>query len=134
MSEMRVKANSFALACQHSFCTDCWRQNLSFHVSQGIAGINVKCMQAGCTLMVAHSVFERFLGDDERTLYWRWLSLSFIRSSINIQSCSNDRCDVAFEVQPNRSLMEVQCPLCQKLTCFKCGRGSHRPVDCDMVS
>ena len=51
----------FMLKCQHTFCTECWREYLIDKIKTDYTGIDALCMQMGCNLKVGHSVFERFL-------------------------------------------------------------------------
>ena len=53
--------NSFAMSCGHTFCKTCWQQYLIEKVKSGYTGIDARCMQAGCNLMVGHGTFESML-------------------------------------------------------------------------
>lgn len=126
--------NSFALACQHTFCKLCWAEYLQEKVKSGCLGIDANCMQTGCNLKVTHSTFQNILsGASSRDLktYWKWLCKSFTDDNKNVKWCPNLQCNNCVErIDQTRMLYEVTCD-CGTTFCFMCGLLPHKPCDCD---
>ena len=125
-------SNSFALACQHTFCNECWTQYLSEKVRSGFHGISAACMQTQCNMMVGHTKFDRFLAQSpkDKEMYWKWLSKSFTDDNRNIKWCPNVQCEFCCErTDLARMLDEVVCE-CGTAFCFACGEYTHKPCDC----
>ena len=83
---------SFALACGHTFCVECWKDYLTTKVQAGPEGVDALCQQVNCNMKVPHSQFVNFLGkkaeDDGNpaTLekYWKWLCKNYTDDNKNV--------------------------------------------------
>ena len=131
--ELLTSANSYALACQHTFCGECWTNYLQTKVRSGYTGIDARCMQTGCNMKVGHTVFENLLAQSPRDkeTYWKWLCKSFTDENKNIKWCPNVSCDYCCEREDQgRMLYEVTCE-CGTIFCFMCGQFAHKPCDCE---
>lgn len=91
--------SSFALKCNHTFCSECWLEYLKDKVQSGYQGIDALCMQQNCNLKVGHSVFEKFLDSskEDSEKYWKWLIKSLTDESNTIKWCPNAKCELACE-------------------------------------
>ena len=130
--------NSFALACGHTFCKECWKDYLESKVNSGNLGIDASCQQANCNMKVTHSHFIDILGSPDGpeasppTLdtYWKWLCKNYVEQNRNVRWCPNRNCDKCCErLNHSANLVDIKCA-CGTEYCFKCGELAHSPVDC----
>ena len=125
--------SEFALDCTHTFCKECWVENLSNQINSGIEGINTSCMQEGCNLKVGHSVYLRMLNKKDRDKYWKWLARSMTQNQSGmIQWCPSTNCDLNCQrTDETRQIrIAIDCE-CGANYCFQCGNQAHAPCDCD---
>mmetsp|Transcript_1826 Transcript_1826/g.2594 ORF Transcript_1826/g.2594 Transcript_1826/m.2594 type:complete len:270 (-) Transcript_1826:673-1482(-) len=127
------EGNSFALACKHTFCNECWKEYLTTKVESGPEGVNSLCQQAGCNMRVPHSTFLSQLEDSPgvKETYWKWLCKNYTDDNKNVKWCPNPKCDVCCERSDlSVNVVEVECK-CGTDFCFKCGELAHKPIDCE---
>ena len=56
--------SSFSLGCGHTFCKDCWTNQLAEQVQGERNSCESRCMQQGCNMQVGHSNFLEMLKGD----------------------------------------------------------------------
>ena len=49
-------------------------------------------------MKVRHSAYLRFLSEEEKERYQRWLNRSYLEKCSNVKFCSNELCDHFFDV------------------------------------
>ena len=118
--EPLTPATQFALACQHTFCRECWSEYLIEKVRSGCHGIDAKCMQHGCNLKVGHTVFEQILAPSpkDKETYWKWMCKSITDDNKAIRWCPNVQCEFCIErTDMHTFINEVTCK-CGTIFCF----------------
>jgi ariadne-1 len=124
-------SEGFGLGCKHVFCKGCWAGYLSAMVSdQGPNCIFTKCLMDGCGESVTRSVVSAMA---PREAADRWLQFElkhFVSISKNMTWCPAPGCSNAFVARV--PVKTAQCS-CGMKFCFRCGKESHAPVNCDML-
>lgn len=123
----------FALACNHYFCGDCWKEHLKEHTSDYLTVLSTTCPQQDCNLVVPESTFEKFISKDEKSLknYMHGMHKNFTDRNTDIKWCPAKNCDACVRCD-SKSNKEINC-ICGFNFCFKCLREGHRPCQCEMI-
>jgi ariadne-2 len=94
----KMGSKFFSLGCGHTFCQNCWFENLVEKVLGGVNCSTALCMQQGCNMQVGHSNFLEILKSNKAVTekYWRALIKSFTDDNKMITWCSKKGCDWCF--------------------------------------
>lgn len=92
-------------------------------------------MQAGCNLMVTHSLFTRTLQANTEALkrYWQNLCKSYTDDNRLITWCSRKGCEHCIKKSNYTVHTSAEC-LCGIETCLQCGAEKHAPCMCHIAS
>ena len=132
--------DAWHLACDHLFCTGCWKNHLSFHLkNSGANSIAVRCPQKKCSQFCGEAAVEGVFGkaSKEVTKYRTFLLDLFAEEDEHCRQCPTPNCD-AFVLHPSHSkstcgYVSVRCDTCNGRFCFGCAMEDHGPATCPMM-
>lgn len=113
--------NSFALACGHTFCRDCWIDSIRTSLTTGINNWSSGCPQIGCNMTLGHLQIQELIKVDCELMdrYWKNLCKSYTEEDKQFRYCSNPKCDWYFYIN-SFSQMTAKCEGCGIETCLTC--------------
>lgn len=122
-----TSSDSYAMACGHRFCTDCWKAFLENKVGEGSSQI----LNASCP---NHECEERITGVElnevvpQQVSKWKeFLLRQFVDQEKQYRFCPGPDCDVV--VVSLGDTGPVKC-ICDTSFCFGCGDEPHVPALC----
>eukprot|EP00455_Lapot_gusevi_P043652 TRINITY_DN5339_c0_g1_i3.p1 TRINITY_DN5339_c0_g1~~TRINITY_DN5339_c0_g1_i3.p1 ORF type:complete len:585 (-),score=114.62 TRINITY_DN5339_c0_g1_i3:14-1768(-) len=123
--------NTFALACEHRFCVECWKNHLKCAIrSGGPSGASclfLTCPGEKCSLIVGEEVFAHLLERPVFEKYLERLIKSFVDDNDAVTWCPSPRCNNAVAFSRRRKTVECGCGY---RFCFECLETAHAPASC----
>uniref|UniRef100_T1GU21 RBR-type E3 ubiquitin transferase n=1 Tax=Megaselia scalaris TaxID=36166 RepID=T1GU21_MEGSC len=122
------------LACNHSFCKDCWAMHFETQIFQGIT-TQIGCMAQKCNVRVPEDlVLNLVTRPVMRDKYQQFAFRDYVKSHPELRFCPGPNCNIivrstSCEVLPKRTI----CEMCQTQFCFKCGMDYHAPTNCQVI-
>ncbi|KAL5286972.1 ARIH2 family protein [Megaselia abdita] len=122
------------LACNHSFCKDCWAMHFETQIFQGIT-TQIGCMATKCNVRVPEDlVLNLVTRSIMREKYQQFAFRDYVKSHPELRFCPGPNCNIivrstSCEVLPKRTI----CEMCQTQFCFKCGMDYHAPTNCQII-
>eukprot|EP00121_Abeoforma_whisleri_P016220 Awhi_evm1s14892 len=132
-SPIDPKANkTYAMACDHTFCVDCWNGYLEAKIMEEGKSQGIECPDGTCHIHVDELTITRLLQTDKVKKKYELLAAKhFVSGNKRIRWCPAANCDNAIEV----ALVEarpVTCS-CGHIYCFGCGLENHEPLTCSLI-
>lgn len=124
----KITSNSFALKCDHTFCSSCWKEYLEHKVDERLNTVFTTCMLKDCNVFVPYSIFQKFLSEKVFNSYKILVLKNFTEHNDDIKWCPTSGCG-RFVKSKNHAPRDVTCE-CLTVFCFKCMRDGHRPCQC----
>eukprot|EP01121_Diplochlamys_sp_Union-15-3_P018346 TRINITY_DN6656_c0_g2_i1.p1 TRINITY_DN6656_c0_g2~~TRINITY_DN6656_c0_g2_i1.p1 ORF type:complete len:503 (+),score=81.00 TRINITY_DN6656_c0_g2_i1:99-1607(+) len=126
--------NTFALACGHRYCSDCWRQYLEIKI-QGADCVWTHCPSPGCKEQVHELAFKKLVTKPLYQNYKRFLLRSLVEDNPQIKFCPAPGCTNCIRCDRRNRKEAVVCN-CGFQFCFMCSDseiGDHMPATCKNV-
>jgi len=130
------------LDCGHGFCQDCWEDQVTAYTEDGLAALNMSCLQNGCNLAVTATDVKKILlnGQDEipEDTQWVWkryhrLQLkNFVDKCPNMGYCPKPGCEIVHSYVKGMR-RDLSCS-CGHQFCWRCNNIAHNPCSCDEIS
>ena len=138
------QGDDFAMACNHRFCVECWKNWVKAEMDKGPTVIYSVCPQHNCGETLSDGIFKKFLSHDLYQKYIKYASVgiiliicrfsleSFVTGSSSLKFCPGASCSRVVEYHSSGFSRDVECP-CGTTFCFGCEKVAHRPVPCDVA-
>jgi len=85
--------DSYALACGHRFCTDCWQNHLKSSCDTlGANCTRATCMAPNCPAVIPYPVWQRLAEPAVFDRYWYFLMKDFVEKNKKYVFCINPNC------------------------------------------
>eukprot|EP01102_Stenamoeba_stenopodia_P022241 TRINITY_DN919_c0_g2_i2.p1 TRINITY_DN919_c0_g2~~TRINITY_DN919_c0_g2_i2.p1 ORF type:complete len:658 (+),score=162.13 TRINITY_DN919_c0_g2_i2:115-2088(+) len=120
-----------ALACDHYFCNNCWKDNLAIQIKDG-KSIEITCMHIGCSTLVPDYVVKKLVDEDQFARYCSFASKAFVESS-KMKWCPRPGCQNAVSEYASEGRCLVAKCTCGYKFCWQCNEEAHTPATCDLV-
>lgn len=128
---------TFALKCDHRFCTDCYGRYLSQKIIEEGEAANITCPGEKCTMIVDSHTVKLMVKANVLSRYAELLDKAFIDSQNDLRWCSGPDCDKAIMCPVKKSQLRTVVPTvtcqCDFSFCFGCSREDHMPTPCYLV-
>lgn len=125
-------------ACQHFFCTQCWRDEIKFKMEKGEELFDMRCMShchelPGVDVLIELSGYTD--GDAESQKILNYVAMQYANQSPRFSRCINSPPCAGFVYLPvkDQPAPTVVCGLCTAEFCFICRRSRHAPASCTEV-
>jgi len=127
---------TFALACNHRFCRECYGSHIDSIVSNYGDQILSKCccLQAGCNLLLNSKQIKELATREASYQRYRYFFIkSYVQHNRQYTFCPSE-CGKAVRLVSDlgNTTDVVECP-CGKKFCFACGLEYHNPVSCQQL-
>lgn len=126
---------TFALACGHRYCKDCWRDYLEIKIKDGPACVTARCPSPRCKAIVHESVFKTLVDAPSYERYSHFFMRSFVENNDYVKWCPAPGCSYAVRSESAHRKRPIQC-VCGFRFCFQCSDtevGDHAPAPCEQV-
>jgi len=133
---------SFAAACGHQGCVECWREYVKVKIEDGEVH-SIRCIEVGCNYKLNELDVKQLISGP---IYNRYLELSnahFVAVNPQLRWCPNPACAQALEVDAmggdfSKDAMDAKRALnitcqCGTALCWQCGKSAHEPAACEMM-
>ena len=114
---------SLALACQHRFCIECYREYLTRKILKEGESRRIQC-PGDCSLIVNESILELIVDETTLVKYKQLLLRTFVDDQTFIKWCPAPNCETAIECKISRNKLKEVVPtvkcLCGWNFCFGC--------------
>ena len=100
-------------------------------MSDGPEVVFTKCPIHPCKLIVPEEIFKELLDPEHNLKYQEYYKNTFIGMNKRTKWCPAPECGRAVDY-PSMKQTDIVCK-CGQDWCFKCLRGAHRPVPCDLL-
>lgn len=124
-------SNPVIMECAHGLCRDCFTQYLSAQMTDGPEAVFTKCPIHPCKLLVSDELFRELLDPEIYKKYEEYYKNTFIGMNKRTKWCPSPGCNRAVDY-PSMKQTDIVCN-CGHDWCFKCARGAHRPIACDLL-
>jgi ariadne-1 len=121
-----------SMECGHGFCFSCYTGYLENELLIGRECVFSTCPMQGCNIIVSEELYEELLPSNHFKKYKRFLLRSYVEDNSKVKWCPAPGCDYAVEY-PKHKARSILCR-CGYAWCFKCGKESHRPLICEILS
>jgi len=133
MTETKMK--TYALACGHRFCFDCYQQYVTMKIAE-TSDSRIQCM-ANCKLRFDDTQVRKLVKEEVYEKYERIVNQSYLDDHEHLKWCPAPNCRYAIECHIAQSSLKsivpsVKCK-CEYAFCFGCGLESHQPAICSIV-
>eukprot|EP00796_Vickermania_ingenoplastis_P005961 gene5961-4270_t len=125
-------------ACQHYFCTQCWRDDVKYKMEKGEELFDGRCMSR-CQELLGLDALLAVCGyaesDAEGKAILNYAALQYANQSPRFSRCINSPTCPGFVYLPvkHQPAPTVSCGLCNAEFCFICRRTRHEPASCTEV-
>jgi ariadne-1 len=119
--------------CEHAFCISCYTEFLKESVSAGKDCMFTKCPMPDCSVLIPEDLFKRLLPRRLFDRYKMFILRSYVDGRTDVKWCPAPGCSCAAISGPSRNKKEIVCS-CGYSWCFGCGKESHRPLSCELLS
>jgi len=130
------------LSCGHGFCKECWEYQVTTYTEEGLAALNMSCLQNGCNLAMTSSDVKKILlnGQDSipKETQWVWeryhrLELkNFVDKCPNMGYCPKPGCKIVHSYVKGMR-RDLKCS-CGHQFCWRCNNIAHNPCSCDEIT
>eukprot|EP00026_Physarum_polycephalum_P004217 Phypoly_transcript_04234.p1 GENE.Phypoly_transcript_04234~~Phypoly_transcript_04234.p1 ORF type:complete len:612 (+),score=126.47 Phypoly_transcript_04234:129-1964(+) len=129
-----TSANSSALACNHTFCNECWGTHLTMKINEGEPEMH--CLHHKCNTHVSDNFIKQLVSPATFEKYLRFVTKNFVRENDTVRWCPTPGCQSAITFDQSNSSSDsaiVQCNYCGNQFCFKCHNEAHAPATCEQM-
>ncbi|KAL9048964.1 MAG: hypothetical protein Q9162_007462 [Coniocarpon cinnabarinum] len=128
---------TFAMKCEHRFCSDCYRQYLTQKVKEEGESARIRCPGDGCNQIVDSRSIDLLIADEVKSRYEDLLLRTYVDDKDNLKWCPAPNCEHAVECgvkqkDLGRVVPTVTCN-CGHAFCFGCTLNDHQPAPCPVV-
>lgn len=126
---------TFALACGHRYCKECWRGYLEVLIRDGPRAVYARCPAPKCQAIVHESAYRALVTPEQFNRYNRFLLRTFVEDNQQMKWCPSPGCSNAIFVEQSNRRAPVTCK-CGFTFCFRCADyeiGDHSPVRCELL-
>lgn len=120
-----------ALSCDHYFCNNCWKENLSILIKDG-RSIEITCMHVGCSTLAPDYIVKKLVDEDQFSRYCSFASKAYVESS-KMKWCPRPGCQNAVSEYSTEGKCLVAKCTCGYKFCWQCNEEAHTPATCDLV-
>ena len=127
------KENVINIKCGHNFCKLCLKESISSSIEN--RNQVIRCLSE-CNEVVPDQIVLSLLNDDKNySAFVRMITDCYVQTNSSMSWCPTPRCGYVLKLNDPNSTnsVSVRCGACSVTTCFKCQRGCHDPLDCDML-
>ena len=121
-----------ALECGHAFCISCYTEYLKESINSGPESIFTMCPMGTCGIVVSQELFQELLPPPLFHKYKMFILRSFVDKRQDVKWCPFPNCQSAASY-PKKKAREIVC-CCGYSWCFGCGKASHRPLSCELLT
>lgn len=127
---------SFALQCEHRFCTNCYSRVLNQKIIEEGESRGLKCPGLQCKMSLGSDAIKLLVNENVFKKYDELLLKSYIQDNSKIRWCPAPNCDYAIEcsvkdAQLSLIIPSVKC-VCEYEFCFGCSLPDHMPCPCEI--
>jgi len=128
------------LYCGHSFCQNCWVDEIVQMTKEGIGCLKMCCPMYKCGIAMSIRVVENILRDgseippdqiDTWNRYRRFFIKSFVDTSPNLDYCPAPNCYIVHQYTTGIR-KDITCE-CKHKFCWRCKHISHNPCTCENI-
>lgn len=124
---------TFALACGHRYCKDCWKGYLEVKIKDGPSCVHARCPAPKCKAIVHEQAYKKLVTNQQFDRFNTFLLRSFVDDNTQIKWCPFPGCTNAVKCERTGRKQPVTCS-CGFVFCFRCADsdvGDHNPVTCE---
>ena len=125
------KSKLFALPCNHFFCEDCWKDQITHTVNEGAS--TIRCMEPKCLCTIMPSDVKKMCGEELFKKFEEKLAAITVSVSKSVRRCINPQCNLSLGIE-SVGLCNVATCKCGTRICWKCGAEAHAPLSCENIS
>jgi len=93
-------SHTFALACGHRYCKECWKQYLEFTVkTEASSCVSAHCPYPKCNEVVHDKAYEKLTSNSIFGVYQRFVLKSLVEDNPHIKFCPSPKCTNAIKVE-----------------------------------
>ena len=131
------KLHTYAMKCNHRYCTDCYTQYLTQKVKEEGEAARIQCPRDGCHRIVDAKTLKLLVKDDVKDRYEVLLTRTYVDDRENLKWCPAPECVYAVDCaikkrELARIVPTVHCR-CKHGFCFGCALTDHQPAPCSLV-
>lgn len=125
-------------ACQHFFCSQCWRDEVDYKMEKGEELFDVRCM-GKCNELISNQNLFSLCGfaasDREVKEIIRYITAQYANQSSHFSRCINSPACPGYVYLPIKHIPAptAHCDFCNADFCFICRRTRHTPASCTEV-
>ncbi|KAK4556005.1 hypothetical protein LTR86_006701 [Recurvomyces mirabilis] len=128
---------TFAMNCNHRFCTDCYRQYLTQKIKDEGEAARIKCPGDGCGKIIDAKSLDLLVPNELTDRYHQLLMRTYVDDKESLKWCPAPNCVYAVECgvkkrDLNKIVPTVHCE-CKQSFCFGCTLPDHQPTPCVLV-
>ncbi|KAI9676896.1 MAG: hypothetical protein M1817_006735 [Caeruleum heppii] len=128
---------TYALACGHRYCVDCYQQYLAQKIRQEGEASRIQCPKTGCTLKMDSKSVDVLVASDLKQRYQTLLTRTYVDDKENLKWCPAPNCEYAVDCHVKKRQLDVIVPtvhcICGHDFCFGCTLNDHQPAPCPLV-
>lgn len=126
--EDMAKEDAWCLPCGHTFCTECWKNQVAVHIARGHH--QVPCQEEGCRCKIPPTSVKELCGTDVYNNLMRFLMDQQISLADTLTNCPNPPCAKPIDVLTTSICNVLKCTHCCHEFCTECKEVSHAPASC----
>ena len=129
----------FHLECQHTFCTDCWKNYLTNQIVQQGLAQTIVCPDFQCEILVDDQTIRKFLDGNPfvQHIYEKTILNSYVNGNPRARWCPGKNCGHIIKASSLTSAYNyaqlITCTHCQTSFCFQCAQPWHDPIKCILL-
>lgn len=129
--------STYALRCEHRYCTDCYRHYLSQKIKDEGEAARIRCPGDGCNRIVDSKTLELLVADDLKARYHELLTRTYVDDKENLKWCPAPNCvfaiDCAIKQRDLHQIVPTVACKCGYQFCFGCTTPDHQPAPCSLT-
>lgn len=134
-TEESPAAQTYALACGHRYCNDCWKSYLELKITSGPDCVSARCPAPKCKAKVHEDAYKALVGPEMFTKYSNFVIKSYVDDNPLVKWCCAPGCNYTIRCERKDRKEAVTCK-CGFQFCFSCCDyeiGDHMPCPCAQV-
>lgn len=134
-TEESQAAQTYALACGHRYCNDCWKSYLELKISSGPECVSARCPAPKCKAKVHEDAYNALVDPEMFAKYSNFVIKSYVDDNPLVKWCCAPGCNYTIRCERKDRKEAVTCK-CGFRFCFSCCDyeiGDHMPCPCAQV-